>query len=283
MNLHPLCTLFPRMSGADFASLVADIKANGLDQPIVTHDGMILDGGNRYAACLEAGVEPRFVAFSGGNLVTFVLSANLHRRHMTAGQQAAIVAAAQDWATAHPAHRVSSAKEGCNVAPLSAEEGCNVAPLSRVQDRAAAAGASVRTQKMADKVARERPELAKAVARGEISLPAAVREVEGRPEKAAKAPSREADDELERLRAEVIDLREKNDVLAKEAESLLAENAAMARVFDADDRLKAAVAEAKKYRELAEQLQTRLNGMMNEKNELLRTNKALRRKYEGGR
>lgn len=34
--------------------------------------------------------------------MSFVLSANLHRRHMTAGQQAAIVASAQDWAKAHP-------------------------------------------------------------------------------------------------------------------------------------------------------------------------------------
>ena len=111
-ELHPLCTLFPRLTGAEFQSLRDDIRANGLRQPIVLHAGMILDGGNRYRACIEAGVEPSFVDFAGGNLVSFVLSANLHRRHMTAGQQAAIVASAQDWAKAqtvgNPAFKAQS-------------------------------------------------------------------------------------------------------------------------------------------------------------------------------
>ena len=99
-ELHPLCTLFPRIEGAEFDALVADVKANGLRESIVLHDGMILDGGNRYRACVQAGVTPKFKEFSGANLVTFVLSANLHRRHLSAGQQAAIVASAQDWAKA---------------------------------------------------------------------------------------------------------------------------------------------------------------------------------------
>ena len=75
-----------------FDALKADISANGLRQPIVLLDGMILDGGNRYRACIDAGVKPVFTDYNGGNIVSFVLSANLHRRHMTPGQQAAIVA-----------------------------------------------------------------------------------------------------------------------------------------------------------------------------------------------
>ena len=58
LELHPLCTLFPRVQGAEFDALVADIKTNGLRQPITLHNGMILDGGNRYAACVAAGMEP---------------------------------------------------------------------------------------------------------------------------------------------------------------------------------------------------------------------------------
>jgi len=88
------------MSGGEFSALVEDIRANGLRTPITLHDGLILDGGNRYRACIEAGVEPTFEKFSGSSLVGFVLSSNLHRRHMTAGQQAAIVASSQDWAKA---------------------------------------------------------------------------------------------------------------------------------------------------------------------------------------
>ena len=103
-ELHPLCTLFPRLSGNEFESLCADIRNNGLRNPIVMHEGMILDGGNRYRACIEIGIEPDFVEFDGGNLVSFVLSVNLHRRHLSAGQQAAIVASAQDWGNAQPAN-----------------------------------------------------------------------------------------------------------------------------------------------------------------------------------
>ena len=189
LELHPLCTLFPRLGEAEFAALVADIRANGLRQSIVTHNGMILDGGNRYRACLEAGVQPRFLEFDGDNIVSFVLSANLHRRHLTPGQQAAIVASATDWGRAQGVGRPQSG----NVAGLPESgsvagngESGNGAALSRVQDRAAQSGASERTQRMADKVARADPELAKQVAQGTVSLPDAVAKVEGKPSVATK-------------------------------------------------------------------------------------------------
>lgn len=169
IELHPLCTLFPRMVGDEFAALCADIRLNGLRLPIVMHDGMILDGGNRYRACLEVGVKPTFTKYAGDSVVAFVLSSNLHRRHMTAGQQAAIVASAQDWAKAQP---VGKPKSG------------NVAGLATVAGRAAQSGASERTQRTADKVAKADPELAKQVAHGDVSLPKAAAAVD---EKAGKA------------------------------------------------------------------------------------------------
>lgn len=168
LELHPLCTLFPRLSGGEFDALRDDIKANGLRQPIVLHEGMILDGGNRYRACIEAGVEPEFAAFEGGNLVSFVLSANLHRRHMTPGQQAAIVASAQDWARAQAGGSGGDRRSSATL------------HLDSTAKRAAESGASIRTQKMADKVAKADPDLAKKVAHGEVSLPKAVKRIEGK-------------------------------------------------------------------------------------------------------
>ncbi len=167
MELHPLCTLFPRLSDVEFSILVEDIQANGLRHPITTHDGMILDGGNRYRACINAGIEPVFEVFAGGNLVDYVLSVNLHRRHLSPGQQAAIVASAQDWATAQSVGRpVKEMVQDCTI--------------SSSVDRADKSGASVRTQKMADKVAKESPDLAKQVGRGEKTLPQAVEELTGK-------------------------------------------------------------------------------------------------------
>lgn len=182
-ELHPLCTLFPRMAGAEFDALCADVKANGLRQPITLHNGMILDGGNRYAACVAAGVEPQFAEFSGDNPVAFVLSANLHRRHMTPGQQAAIVASAQDWGRAQKRGGDGSNQHRSKAATL---------PVSwtkpdTVATRAADSGASERTQRMADKVAREAPDLAKKVAHGVVSLPKAHEQVTGKVRKVAPA------------------------------------------------------------------------------------------------
>ncbi len=170
LELHPLCTLFPRLEGTEFEAMKADIKANGQLQPIVIHDGKILDGGNRYRACIELGIEPVISEVDLGDydLLSYVLSVNLLRRHLTTGQHAAIVAAATNWldAQTHGGDRKSEQSATLH--------------LETVADRAAQSGASVRTQKMADKVARANPELAKRVAHGEISLPKAVKQVEGK-------------------------------------------------------------------------------------------------------
>lgn len=213
LELHPLCTLFPRMAGAEFDALVADIKANGLREPIIVQDGMILDGGNRYRACVEAGIEPAVMKFGGGNLVSYVLSANLHRRHLSPGQQAAIVASAQDWGNAQ-----AVGKPG------------NLARLDTRADRAAVSGASDGTQKMADKVAKADPELAKQVAHGEISLPKAIEQITGKrpgtkpkpiPETEAPPPDDSAAIHLEMLEDALEALREENESLRNQIAAML--------------------------------------------------------------
>lgn len=94
--VHPAAELFPLMTGKDFAELVQDIRTNGLVDPIVrTVDGRILDGRNRYRACVEAGVEPSFRIYDGEPW-RFVISTNLHRRHLTDGQRAMIAAKMAD-------------------------------------------------------------------------------------------------------------------------------------------------------------------------------------------
>jgi hypothetical protein len=62
---HPLANIFPPIEGPEFYALVDDIATNGQNEPIVILDEQVLDGRNRYRACLEAGVEPTFVPFKG--------------------------------------------------------------------------------------------------------------------------------------------------------------------------------------------------------------------------
>ena len=59
MKAHPYADILPLLEGEAFDSLVADIRANGLLEPITIHEGMILDGRNRYRACEAAGIEPQ--------------------------------------------------------------------------------------------------------------------------------------------------------------------------------------------------------------------------------
>ena len=59
-KFHPLANLFGYLTGGEFQELVEDIRRHGLIEPIVLYEDMILDGRNRYRACLSAKVEPRF-------------------------------------------------------------------------------------------------------------------------------------------------------------------------------------------------------------------------------
>ena len=94
MLLHEYVTIFPPMSESELMEMAADIKEHGQREPITLYRGKVLDGRNRIAACAIAGVEPRTTEYSGPDdgVLGYVISANLHRRHLTAGQRAMLAA-----------------------------------------------------------------------------------------------------------------------------------------------------------------------------------------------
>ena len=93
---HPLAAIDPLMTGGAYASLIADIRAHGLREPVVLYKGKILDGRNRARACAEAGVplasrEMDFVDDAAA--AAFVDSINWYRRHLTPEQKRDRIAA----------------------------------------------------------------------------------------------------------------------------------------------------------------------------------------------
>jgi len=93
-DVHPAAAVFPRLPDDELRELAEDIKANGLIHPIVLDtDGRIVDGINRDAACDMAGVEKQYITLPPEtDIVGYILSQNVRRRHMSKGQQAMAIA-----------------------------------------------------------------------------------------------------------------------------------------------------------------------------------------------
>src|SRR5215470_8707112 len=89
-DFHPLADLFPMLEdkSATFEALVDDIRERKQQEPVILYEGKILDGRNRYLACQRLGREIQVKDFTGDDPIGFVLSANLHRRHLDESQRA---------------------------------------------------------------------------------------------------------------------------------------------------------------------------------------------------
>jgi len=95
MRFHPIADLFPMLPDDELRSLADDIKRDGLQEDIVADDATksIVDGRNRFQACGMVHVGPRidYRTFADDAAIArFVMSKNIHRRHLTVDQRAAI-------------------------------------------------------------------------------------------------------------------------------------------------------------------------------------------------
>jgi len=92
MEFHEIANTLPLMEGPEFDELCHDISTNGLIEPIWTYHGKILDGRNRYRACMKVGIAPQYREYTGDNPLNFVISLNLKRRHLNESQRAVAAA-----------------------------------------------------------------------------------------------------------------------------------------------------------------------------------------------
>jgi hypothetical protein len=94
LKFHPLANLFPMLSDSELDDLAEDIRANGQVETVKLHRGMVLDGRNRYTACGRKNLGVRTEIFEGSEreALSWVISKNLKRRHLTESQRAMVAA-----------------------------------------------------------------------------------------------------------------------------------------------------------------------------------------------
>ncbi len=152
---HPAADIFPRMAPDDFEQFKANISANGVREPIWICNGMVLDGRHRMRACNELGIEAAFREYAGDDPAGFVVSLNLHRRHLDTSQRAMVAA------------KLATLKQG------RPEETGQLASITQ-PEAAALLNVGERSVRRAREVLDEgTPELIEAVEQGEIAVSAA--------------------------------------------------------------------------------------------------------------
>ena len=91
--------IFPAAKAEDYNRLRDDIRDNGYDskQPIIIYEGEVLDGWNRWTACLELKINPPTRQFDGNEseAIGLVMRTN-KRRNLNSGQWATIAVEAED-------------------------------------------------------------------------------------------------------------------------------------------------------------------------------------------
>lgn len=176
---HPIAALFPLMTEPELKELAKDIGERGQREPIILHQTKILDGRNRYRACLMAGREPVLTTYHGTDPIRDVLSWNLHRRHLTTSQRGMVAQAALPMLEAQAKERqrdagIHGAEGGRgNKKTLTVNSPEGYMSAESTTQAGELLGVSGDTVKKAKRIAQADPELAAKVRDGEMSLHAA--------------------------------------------------------------------------------------------------------------
>lgn len=180
LDHHPAADSFPLMTSQRYEELRLDIARQGQLEPITLCDGMILDGRNRYRACIELGIEPRTRLYEGDPWA-YAWSLNGERRDLVDEQRYLIWKHCNEHSKAWLEQKQAIAEE----ANRKRSEAQKDVPKAEIKERArtecpktfsepgkTARAAASKTNPGAvargDKLAKERPDLAEQVRRGDI-------------------------------------------------------------------------------------------------------------------
>lgn len=279
LQQHALSAAFPSMPEADLEALAEDIKKHGQREPGFIFEGAVLDGWHRYLACERIGLEFWADDFTGEDPIAFVLSKNMHRRHLTAMQRAAAVVAATNW-------RPSGVQNGnpATVATMTDGEMADAAEVSERTIRHAKAATVAGLGKEAREGEVSARQIAHVAALPPKKRDAAVKAIkDGTPPPVPRKPKTDdgkARAELSALQGKYADLAEKNAELADTAREL-ADKLEMYEAKEPEEQQKVIASLQKKLRR-SEQEVDRVtiarNDTQAKNNELIREVKRLKKK-----
>lgn len=230
--IHPAASVFPLLEGERFQALVDSIAEHGVQNPIVSHKGEVLDGRNRLRAVMKLRDEGHTVdlpcvewdAKCGMSATEWVAAQNLDRRHLSADAYAAATAAINrilrkeakerqkagqakaGHASKNPSGRRGKKTGGDQTVAASSRDSKKKDASSTAGQVAAKAGVSLRKAKQAVKLDQAveagviSEEVQKDVIAGKTKLRDAVKEV---PAKAK--PRKKAEKKKQRAAADVLD------------------------------------------------------------------------------
>lgn len=174
---HSAADVLPMMGDDEYAAFKADISAHGLREPIVLHEGRIVDGRNRYRACRELNLEPTTTTWDAkGSLVSFIASMNVHRRHLTSSQKAIIAAEYEPMFAAEAKERQHAGKPANGTLANSLAKPSH---SGRAAEQAAkATGTNRQYVTDAKSIKAKSPEIAAKIKSGELTIPQARKAVQ---------------------------------------------------------------------------------------------------------
>lgn len=156
LKIHPAADVFPMLSDEELRVLADDIAKNGLQHPVMTWNDVIVDGRNRWMAAKKYGcpIRTEDIEFeSEEKCIRYIISTNIHRRHLTESQRADISAALANLEHGDNQHRT----------------GKSAAPITQAQ-AAKMMGVSERLVRDAKMVQEQAPDLAAKVKAGELKV-----------------------------------------------------------------------------------------------------------------
>jgi N6-adenosine-specific RNA methylase IME4 len=173
MEFHEYANLFPMMQTDELEDLVADVKQNGLIEPIVLYEDKILDGRNRFLACSKAGIKPRYDYYRGYEPVSYVISKNVQRRHLNGSQKAMIATEVKPALEKEARKRqLSTLKQNTDKELVPERE------QGEARNKAGEMfGVSGRYVSDAEKIKREAPEFVQPIIQGEMTISQVKREL----------------------------------------------------------------------------------------------------------